>query len=172
MLPGPNIQQPVPLHFNFGNSSSMFGFLDNQQSPPPEGLECFGERQQWGGGGIPLRSLLSTWVNVPPSSGTMTKNTKEMKLLSPTHFLLGFLLHACQFTEYLPNNEVGEELYQMLVQAFDRGLIFKMETKNGGRITWDEEILHTTDSSMVSEEDQYQSLLGALNNMGINQTWN
>ncbi|XP_077968615.1 uncharacterized protein LOC120344071 [Styela clava] len=115
--------------------------------------------------------LLRIKDHVPPSSGRMTRMTQQDKIVITYSFpagnLNGYSHVAHEFTEYLPTDRNGERSFGMLEQAFYRGLIFKMERKNGRRIIWDENIPHMTEPHMKAGWDYTARLIEALNNMGI-----
>nr|XP_039269087.1 uncharacterized protein LOC120344071 [Styela clava] len=110
-------------------------------------------------------------INVPPSSGRMTRMTQQEKIVITYSFpagnLEGYSYIAHEFTEYLPNNGKGERIFRMLEEAFNKGLIFKMDRRNGVRIIWDEKIPHLTEPRMTAGGDYLLRLTEALNNMGI-----
>nr|XP_039255994.1 E3 ubiquitin-protein ligase DTX3L-like [Styela clava] len=75
----------------------------------------------------------------------------------PAGSLMGVSYEAQEFTEYLPWNGNGDECDNLLRQAFDAGLIFKIQEVDDrkGKIVWNDEFPHKTNKTGGSENNGY-----------------
>ncbi|XP_077968788.1 uncharacterized protein LOC144422814 [Styela clava] len=75
----------------------------------------------------------------------------------PAGSLMGISYEAQEFTEYLPNTEDGWICYNLLYQAFDAGLIFKIQEVGDrrGKIIWNDEFPHKTNETGGPENNGY-----------------
>ncbi|XP_077969078.1 uncharacterized protein LOC120332839 [Styela clava] len=75
----------------------------------------------------------------------------------PAGSLKGVSYEAQEFTEYLPWDYDGDICYNLLYQAFDAGLIFKIQEVGDrrGKIVWNDKFPHKTNKTGRSEINGY-----------------
>ncbi|XP_077968740.1 uncharacterized protein LOC144422789 [Styela clava] len=110
-------------------------------------------------------------INQQPSGGRMSEDWLQESLPGyegddtlvitysfPAGSLKGISYEAHKFTEYLPwNDGDGRECHNLLYQAFDAGLIFKIQEVGNrrGKIVWNNEFSHKTNRTGGPENNGY-----------------
>ncbi|XP_077969051.1 uncharacterized protein LOC120344631 [Styela clava] len=102
-------------------------------------------------------------INQRPPGGKMSRDLLPESLIIvitysfPAGSLKGVLYEAQEFTEYLPWNNDGGKCYNLLYQAFNAGLIFKIQEVGDirGKIVWNDEFPHKTDKTGGPENNGY-----------------
>nr|XP_039268865.1 E3 ubiquitin-protein ligase DTX3L-like [Styela clava] len=107
--------------------------------------------QQPPGGGI-RRSVLRE--SLPGYEGY---GTHVITYSFPAGSLMGVSYEAQEFTEYLPWNDDGGKCLNLLYQAFNAGLIFKIQEVGDrrGKIVWNDEFPHKTNKTGGPENNGY-----------------
>nr|XP_039256107.1 E3 ubiquitin-protein ligase DTX3L-like [Styela clava] len=90
------------------------------------------------------------WDGLPESlPGYVGNGTRVITYSFPAGSLKGVSYEAQEFTEYLPWTDDGNICYNLLYQAFNAGLIFKIQEVGDrrGKIIWNNEFPHKTNKT-------------------------
>ncbi|XP_077968735.1 uncharacterized protein LOC144422786 [Styela clava] len=162
----PKAEQPLtlPVSKDDGGGSSVIGGASGYgtaSSRPVNGAESQSSSQTTSG----LRIF-----NQQPSGGKLSWDylgeslpgyegelTHVITYSFPAGSLKGVSYEAQEFTEYLPWNNDGGKCYNLLYQAFNAGLIFKIQEVGDirGKIVWNDEFPHKTDKTGGPENNGY-----------------
>ncbi|XP_077968791.1 uncharacterized protein LOC120332741 [Styela clava] len=135
----------------YGTASSRpaNGAESQSSSQTTSGLRII--NQQPPGGGI-RRSVLRE--SLPGYEGY---GTHVITYSFPAGSLMGVSYEAQEFTEYLPWNDDGGKCLNLLYQAFNAGLIFKIQEVGDrrGKIVWNDEFPHKTNKTGGPKNNGY-----------------
>ncbi|XP_077968554.1 uncharacterized protein LOC144422701 [Styela clava] len=168
----PNAEKPLALPDSSSSKDDEKGFstiggasgYDTVSSTPPNGNRSEGAESQ---SSSQTTSGLRI-INQQPSGGRRSGFLQEslpgysvgtfvITYSFPAGSLKGFSYEAQEFTEYLPDTYKGNICYNILYQAFNAGLIFKIQEVGDrrGKIVWNDEFPHKTNKTGGPENNGY-----------------
>nr|XP_039269875.1 E3 ubiquitin-protein ligase DTX3L-like [Styela clava] len=168
----PNAEKPL---FQPNSSSSED---DEEESFATGGASGYGSAQSKPLYGAEYQSSIQTTsglitINQQPSGWEMRRDllleslpgyervwTSVITYSFPAGSLMGFLYEAQEYTEYLPNTFDENICHNLLYQAFNAGLTFKIQEVGDrrGKIVWNDKFPHKTNKTGGPENNGYPDL--------------